>query len=408
MPDPEPGLGARRLVDQPHHRRIGADIDPARLVLLGHQVHRARLWQVGLERPHRLVHQRHPVRQKQRPLHPSRPLQQVDQRDRHAGLAAAGRHHQQRLAPPLSELLTDTADGPLLVVPLDDVILYLSDIQRSSLGSAMDQGCQLVLLVEPGDVAGGIGEVVPQAGLVAVGVEDDRTLAVHRLQAVRIELRLLLPDFRIDGGLLRLHHRQRLAVVSPEDVVGIADARLGRHARHFVFTVLFPVQRPTGALQIEIDDELAGLVLVPVVGLGDTLVLRLDGREAFTQRFQFALDLLAGLRRRIPLGLQGLQLLDAGWGGCRFHFRDERFVEGLALQALRALAQVGAARPVEDVTQLPHDIQRLLRCWRLVAVDRHVARLTDVFGLLPNDLGHEFAEGRVADVTVQVRDLRWF
>ena len=38
---------------------------------------------------------------------------------------------------------------------------------------------------------------------------------------------------------------------------------------------------------------------------------------------------------------------------------------------------------------------------------RHVARTADVFGLLPNDLGHELAEGRVADVTVQVRDLRW-
>ena len=164
---------------------------------------------------------------------------------------------------------------------------------------------------------------------------------------------------------------------------------------------------PSGAFQIEIDDERAGLVLVPVVGLGDALVLRLDGREAFTQRFQFALDLLAGLRRRIPLGLQSLQLLDAGWGNCRFHVRDEGFVEGLALQTLRALAQVGAARPVEDVIKLPHDIQRLFRCRRPVAVDRHVACLPDVFGLLPNDLGHEFAEGRVADVTVQVRDLRW-
>ena len=40
-------------------------------------------------------------------------------------------------------------------------------------------------------------------------------------------------------------------------------------------------------------------------------------------------------------------------------------------------------------------------------MDRHVARLSDVFGLLPDDLGHEFTEGKVADVTVQVRDLRW-
>ena len=40
-------------------------------------------------------------------------------------------------------------------------------------------------------------------------------------------------------------------------------------------------------------------------------------------------------------------------------------------------------------------------------MDRHVARLPDVFGLLPHDRGHEFAEGRVADVAVQVRDRRW-
>ena len=139
VPDPEAGLGARRLVDQPHHGRIGADVDPARLVPLGHQVHRARLRQMGLERAHRLVHQRHPVGQKQRPLHPARPLQQVDQRDRHAGLAAAGRHHQQRLAPRLSELLADAPDGPLLVVALDDGVLYARHVQRLAVGPAMEQ-----------------------------------------------------------------------------------------------------------------------------------------------------------------------------------------------------------------------------------------------------------------------------
>ena len=112
---------------------------------------------------------------------------------------------------------------------------------------------------------------------------------MHRLQAVGVELRLLLAYRRVYGGLLRFHHRQRLAVVSPEDIVGIADARLVRHARHLVFTVLFPVQRPTGALQIQIDDELASLVLVPVVGLGDRFVLRLDRREPYTQCLQLPL-----------------------------------------------------------------------------------------------------------------------
>ena len=166
MPDPEAGLGARRLVDQPHHRRIGADVDPARLVLLGHQIHRARFRQVGLERPHRLIHQRYPVGQKQRPLHPARPLQQVDQRDRHARLAAAGRHHQQRLAPRLPELLADAPDGPLLVVPPGNGVLHARSVQRFAVGPAMQQRRQLILLVEAGDDSRRVGLVVPEPGLV--------------------------------------------------------------------------------------------------------------------------------------------------------------------------------------------------------------------------------------------------
>ena len=207
MPDAEARLATRRLVNQPHHRRIGADVDSTRRVLLGDEVHRAGLGEVCPERTNGLVHQRHPVGQEQRPLHPARPLQQVHQGDRRACLAAAGGHHQQRLASRLRELLADAANGPLLVVPLDDVVLHLRHIERGALGSANDQGRELVLLVEPGDRTWRVGEVIPQAGLVPVGVEDDRTLAMHRLQAVGVELRLLLAHRRVDGGLLRLHHR---------------------------------------------------------------------------------------------------------------------------------------------------------------------------------------------------------
>ena len=48
-----------------------------------------------------------------------------------------------------------------------------------------------------------------------------------------------------------------------------------------VLTVAFLVQRPAGTLQGEVDDQPAGLVLVPVVGLGDGLVLRLDSLQLF-------------------------------------------------------------------------------------------------------------------------------
>ena len=77
------------------------------------------------------------------------------------------------------------------------------------------------------------------------------------------------------------------------------------------------------------------------------------------------------------------------------------------IKALRPLPQIGAARPVEDVRQLPHDVQRLLRRGGPVAVHRHVAGLPDVLRLPPHDLGHDRAEGRLVEVGVQIRDLRW-
>ena len=44
------------------------------------------------------------------------------------------------------------------------------------------------------------------------------------LQPVGIELRLLLAAARVGDRLLGLHHRKRLAVIPPEDVIDIADA----------------------------------------------------------------------------------------------------------------------------------------------------------------------------------------
>ena len=125
---------------------------------------------------------------------------------------------------------------------------------------------------------------------------------MHGLQAVRVEFGLLSTGRRIDGGLLRLHHPQRLAVISPQDVIGVTDPRGVRHARDFVLTVVFLVERPAGTLQGQVDDQPAGRALVPVTGLGDGLVLRLDGGEPFTQRLQLAFDLLARVFGRVQVG----------------------------------------------------------------------------------------------------------
>jgi len=69
-----------------------------------------------------LPHQRRAVGKEQYPLDPISPHQQVGQGDDRAGLAGAGRHHQQRLALPVAlEGLRHPADGAVLVGSLHDL-----------------------------------------------------------------------------------------------------------------------------------------------------------------------------------------------------------------------------------------------------------------------------------------------
>jgi hypothetical protein len=172
---------------------------------------------------------------------------------------AAGGHDQQRLAPGLRELLEDAADGALLVVALDDGRFHLGDIERLAAAAPQDQAGEFVLFVKPGHPARRIGGVVPSPCLVAVGVENQRALAVHLLQAIGVELGLLLAHGRIGGRLLCFHRRQRLAVVAPQHIVHVADALVVGHTRHFIFPVAGLIQRPPGALQVHVDQVAAGL-----------------------------------------------------------------------------------------------------------------------------------------------------
>jgi hypothetical protein len=61
MPDAEPTLALRGLVDKTHHRRIGRDIRAALCIPLCHQVDRCRGWQVTLEGIDGLPYERYAV-----------------------------------------------------------------------------------------------------------------------------------------------------------------------------------------------------------------------------------------------------------------------------------------------------------------------------------------------------------
>ena len=107
---------------------------------------------MGLERVDGLVDQGGPVGEEQHPLDPVGLHQLVDQRDHGAGLARAGRHHQQRLALPLVERRADRLDRAGLVVALDDAAVDGSAGQRQPGLAALDHQLQLVAGVEPLDL----------------------------------------------------------------------------------------------------------------------------------------------------------------------------------------------------------------------------------------------------------------
>ncbi len=98
VPDAKAALAVARFVDQPHHGGVGRQEHPALDVLVGDQVDRRAVRQMGLEGIGRLVDQRHAVGQEQDPLDPVAAHQQVAQGNHGARLAGAGGHHQQGLA----------------------------------------------------------------------------------------------------------------------------------------------------------------------------------------------------------------------------------------------------------------------------------------------------------------------
>jgi len=406
--DAEPALPVACLVDESHHRRVGRDEDAPLGVLLGHQVHRRGVGQVPLEGVHCLVDQRHAVRQEQHALRPVAAHQQVGQRDHRAGLARARGHHQQRLAVVVAlEGLGDAPDAARLIEALDDCRVDIGAGQRLATAAALDQQLQLRLLVEALYRARRVVGVVPQPVLVAVGVEDQRPLAELPLQAIGVELGLLLADARIAPSALGFDESQWSAVVAPEHVVHEALALVVGHARDFELAVARLIERPAGFLEQQVDEVVARLGFGVVVGvrlrgcgllgrgdLGAQALQLLVERRAVGQHYR---ELFVALAQR---RLQLLQLLR------RLLRRDTRLRQRGGIEdepRRRALpASVGAAKPVTHMEELAHRHQRVVRRDRAMAMHRAVAECVDDPRLAEHRLARRLLEARLVDQRGQI------
>ena len=124
-----------------------------------------------------------------------------------------------------------------------------------------------------------------------------------RLQAVGIELGLLLADARVLARALGLDQRQRLAVVAAQHVVDIADAGRVRHALDLDLDRVGRLRVEAGLAQQQVDEQVAGLGLAVVVGVGDRLVRGLGGGDLGLQRLDLGFERGAAFlaRRAAPL-----------------------------------------------------------------------------------------------------------
>ena len=202
------------------------------------------------------------------------------------------------------------------------------------------------------------------------------------LQAVGVELGLLLPDAWVPPGALRLDQRQRLAVVAPEHVVHEPlPSSLGMPVTR-ILAVTRLVERPARLLEQQVDEVVArlGLGIVVVSGSGCSsfcyfLNLGFEGLDFFYRPGQFRiLGGQSGVFFHL-LGLQLCQLLGVAVGDgavLLWDFGDveERFADG------RRIGRI-AGQPVEDVKELFESVEGIAAADRLVAVDGQVADFLD-------------------------------
>jgi hypothetical protein len=104
-------------------------------------------------------------------------------------------------------------------------------------------------------------------------------------QAVSIKLGLALAYAGVAFGSFGFHQSQRLAVITPEDIIDKALVFAVGHAAHGIFAVFFFVQRPACFLQQKVNEVVTGFSFRVVVLVWRGFIVLLDLGDLDPQSF---------------------------------------------------------------------------------------------------------------------------
>ena len=279
--------------------------------------------------------------------------------------------------------------------------------------TALDHQLQLVPGVEalhrPRRIA---GDIVPEPVLVAVGVEDHRSSTELSLEAVGVQLRLLLPDARALTSPLGLDHGQRPSVGAPQHVVDEADALRIWDAADLVLAITRVVEGPPGLAEQHVDEQVPRLCLA-VVAVVDKSRGCLCGLDLLTQRCnlrlvgseQFLL-LSAGDGQRGVLGREtGGELLNLGPSE-RGTLRRKPGIERGPHRHGRGMGRMVERGPHDDVVQFSEDLKGGLRADLVAVMNSLVAHLANDVQLRRDGIADLGLERRVVDESREIVGVR--
>ena len=206
-----------------------------------------------------LIDQRGAVCKEQDIFHPIIAGKHIDQRDRHTGLSGAGSHDKQATAVLGVQPFADIGDCHFLIWAVGYFVVD-GKIGNITASSALEHQFQILHGMECHNRTIRVNSVNDFCA-VAIGVIEDRFIAVHLLHALAVQIHLMASLFGVNGGFLDLYDGQRFPVFTIKNIVAVPYTVGIGHSLYFNFNTgfarlgeIFHIQNiPTGFFQVQIN-----------------------------------------------------------------------------------------------------------------------------------------------------------